>query len=58
MYTRNSLISACDSLCDNKVCMHPDWRCNGENDCGDFSDERNCGAVPIPPEVEQTGCKF
>lgn len=45
----------CGTLCENKVCMHPDWRCNGENECGDFSDERNCASVPIPPEVKYTG---
>ncbi|GFQ82714.1 CUB domain-containing protein [Trichonephila clavata] len=37
--------------CDNKICLHPDWRCNGINDCGDFSDERNCASVPVPPPV-------
>lgn len=37
--------------------MHPDWKCNGVNDCGDFTDERNCASVPIPPEIQFTGCK-
>lgn len=29
-------------LCDNGVCMHSDWKCNGKDECGDDSDERNC----------------
>nr|KAG5699994.1 hypothetical protein BaRGS_001813 [Batillaria attramentaria] len=37
-----------DQLCDNGVCMHPDWKCNGHNDCGDGSDERNCSITPAP----------
>lgn len=53
-------IITCNSsmLCENQLCMHPDWRCNGHNDCGDFSDEKNCGSAPpspLPPEVKFTG---
>ena len=28
--------------CDNKKCVLQSWRCDGENDCGDNSDESNC----------------
>lgn len=24
------------------LCYAPSWLCDGANDCGDFSDERNC----------------
>ena len=26
-------------LCDNKKCIPIQWKCNGNNDCGDNSDE-------------------
>ena len=26
-------------LCANKKCIPENWKCNGENDCGDSSDE-------------------
>lgn len=51
-----STISCNETMqCDNKICLHPDWRCNGINECGDFSDERNCASVPIPPENKIIG---
>ena len=33
---------SCDKnqfLCENKKCIPVEWKCNGENDCGDSSDE-------------------
>ncbi|KAI0241569.1 hypothetical protein LSAT2_023597 [Lamellibrachia satsuma] len=32
----------CDHVCANGVCMLPDWKCNGIDECGDMSDEKNC----------------
>ena len=29
-------------LCNNGQCIHQDWRCDGDFDCEDFSDESNC----------------
>uniref|UniRef100_A0A8C2C9Y7 Suppression of tumorigenicity 14a n=1 Tax=Cyprinus carpio TaxID=7962 RepID=A0A8C2C9Y7_CYPCA len=37
-------LSACPDKfqCDNKRCVNPSLRCDGWNDCGDSTDERNC----------------
>ena len=29
--------------CDNGRCVSESWKCDGDNDCGDNSDEEYCG---------------
>ncbi|XP_045201373.2 cubilin-like [Mercenaria mercenaria] len=49
-FTYNTFNCNSSSQCDNGVCIHPDWRCNGVPDCRDGTDEKNCnGSQPIPP---------
>uniref|UniRef100_A0A4D5R953 Cubilin n=1 Tax=Scolopendra viridis TaxID=118503 RepID=A0A4D5R953_SCOVI len=47
---------ACDKShqCKNGICMHDDWKCNGENNCGDYSDEDNCNEPVTQAGVSTT----
>lgn len=31
--------------CNNGHCIDKNWICNGQNECGDNSDEKNCGQI-------------
>ena len=37
------ITAACGEYCANGRCLMPTEKCDGVNDCGDYSDETNCG---------------
>lgn len=44
--------STCSSnqfACNNSVCIPEFWKCDGDNDCGDNSDETNCNRATCSP---------
>ncbi|KAI4882584.1 hypothetical protein NFI96_020277 [Prochilodus magdalenae] len=44
-------------LCNNKRCVNYDLRCDGWNDCGDSSDERNCQCASTMINCKNGLCK-
>lgn len=37
--------------CNNGLCLPPSYRCNGDDDCGDESDEQFCGTFQLLMDV-------
>uniref|UniRef100_H2Z4K5 EGF-like domain-containing protein n=1 Tax=Ciona savignyi TaxID=51511 RepID=H2Z4K5_CIOSA len=42
--------------CKSGMCVSDSWRCDGDNDCNDGSDEQNCAEEPVGCDDDQFEC--
>ncbi|KAI1903297.1 hypothetical protein AGOR_G00025750 [Albula goreensis] len=50
--SRPEFEKTCDAYnfqCENGVCVSLEWKCDGMDDCGDYSDEANCASPTDEP---------
>ena len=48
IFAVNNLCEPNEFKCPNGQCVMKIWRCDGEDDCSDGFDERNCGRLKLP----------